>query len=247
MRIHLLQHIPYGFLTSIERWARGKGHAVSKTLIYAYDKLPKPEDFDWLIIMGGPMSIYEEVSYPWLVNEKKFIASAIESEKIVLGICLGGQLIADVLGGKVHMNACREIGWYPVSLTEEAKKSKIFSRLPDKFTAFFWHEDTFEIPEGCKRMAEDKGCRNQAFECNGRVIGLQFHLESSAESVNSMIHCQKCMEKIKQGGRYIQSIEEILEKVNYFEEVHNTIQMLLDGIEEEYGREVIKNDRSHVL
>ncbi len=234
----MIQHIPYSFMTSIERWARGKGHAISKTLIYTYEKLPKPEDYDWLIIMGGPMNIYEEKRYPWFVNEKKFIAKAIESEKIVLGICLGGQLIADVLGGKVHINACREIGWYPVFLTKEAKESRIFSRLPDKFTTYFWHEDTFEIPEGCKRMAESEGCRNQAFEYNGKVIGMQFHLESTAGRVRSMIHCQECMEIIKEGGRYIQSIEEILKKVNYFEEIHNTMQMLLDGIEEEYGKDL---------
>lgn len=236
MRIHLLQHIPYGFKTSIERWAREKGHAVSKTLIYANDNLPKLENFDWLIIMGGSMSIYEEVSYPWLVNEKKFIARAIENKKIVLGICLGGQLIANVLGGKIHMNVCREIGWYPVSLTEEAKESRTFRRLPDKFTPFFWHEDTFEIPEGCKRMVESEGCRNQAFECTGRVIGLQFHLESSAESVRSMIPCEKCMKKIKKGGRYIQCIDEILKKANYFKEIRNIMQILLESIEEEYGK-----------
>jgi GMP synthase (glutamine-hydrolysing) len=238
MRIHLLQHVPSGFVTSIERWARGKDHAVSKTLIYTYDNLPKPEDFDWLVIMGGPMSIYDEVSYPWLVNEKKLIANAIENEKIVLGICLGGQLIADVLGGKAYIKTCREIGWYPVSLTEEAKESRIFGRLPDKFTTFFWHEDVFEIPEGCKRMAESEGCRNQAFEYSGRVIGLQFHLECTAESISNMIHCQECIEKIKQGGRYVQSIEEILKKVNYFKETRNVMQMLLDGIEEEYGKDL---------
>lgn len=106
------------------------------------------KDFDWLIIMRGSMNIYEEEKYPWLAVEKKFIARTIESGKIVLGICLGSQLIADVLGGRVSRNKYRELGWFPVTLTKEAKDSPVFSALPARFNVFQWHGDTFKIPQG---------------------------------------------------------------------------------------------------
>jgi len=237
MRIHLVQHVSYYYQTNVEKWAIEKEHAVSKTFMQENEDLPGLDEFDWLIIMGGPMDIYDAKRYPWLVKEKKFIASAIESKKIVLGICLGGQLIADTLGAKVYMNCCREIGWYPVSLTKEAKESKVFRKLPDNFTTFFWHEDGFEIPEGGKRMAVSECCMNQAFEYNDRVIGLQFHLESSPESVGNMLHCTKCMEYITGGGKYIQGMEEIMEHKDFFEETYKAMHLLMDAIEEEYAKE----------
>ena len=138
-------------------------------------------DFDWLIILGGPMNIYEEDKYPWLSKEKEFIHQAIASDKIVLGICLGAQLMADVLGGKVQRNVHREIGWFPVKLMPESKASRIFRVLPEEFMALHWHGDTFELPPGAVHTAESQACKNQAFEL-GKAIGLQFHLESSLDS-----------------------------------------------------------------
>ena len=85
------------------------------------------------------MNVYENEKFPWLVEEKEFIRKAISESKIVLGICLGAQLIADVLGGKIYKNEFNEIGWYPVSLTEDAQQSAVFNSLPDEFVPFHWH------------------------------------------------------------------------------------------------------------
>ncbi len=227
MKIHSLEHEPFEGLANIEVWAKNRGHSVSRTLLFNNEELPDIDDFDWLVIMGGSMNIYEEEKYPWLVSEKNFIAEAIANKKIVLGVCLGSQLIADILGGRVTRNKYKEIGWFPVTLTGEAKSSPIFKNLPNKFFAFHWHGDTFKIPPGATRMAGSEGCANQAFEY-GRVIGLQFHLEYSVESINLML--QNCSNEIVD-GKYIQKQDEIISHYNNVQETNQILNLLLDNIE----------------
>lgn len=231
MRLHSLEHEPFEGLSNIEIWAKKKSHSISRTLLFNNEELPDMNDFDWLVIMGGSMNIYEEKKYPWLREEKNFIAQAIASKKIVLGICLGSQLIADVLGGRVIKNKYKEIGWFPVSLTKDAMNSSIFSALPSKFIAFHWHGDTFKIPPGSVRMAESGGCANQAFEY-GRVIGLQFHIEYSIESINSML--QNCAYELVD-GKYIQKRDEIVSQMNNVKEMRKLLNLLLDNMERIFG------------
>jgi GMP synthase-like glutamine amidotransferase len=177
------------------------------------------------------MNIYEEDKFPWLKKEKEFIAKAIADHKILLGVCLGSQLIADVLGGKVSKNQYKEIGWFPVSLTREARNSSIFSSLPVTFTAFHWHGDTFNIPHGAARVAQSEGCANQAFEF-GRVIGLQFHLEYSKKSIDLMF--QNCSDELVD-GKYIQTPNEIISKMPNVHEMNKTLNLILDNMEREFG------------
>ncbi|MCG8378009.1 MAG: type 1 glutamine amidotransferase, partial [Proteobacteria bacterium] len=112
MNIHFLQHVPFEGLGSIENYINEKSHHLSCSRLYLDQELPSVNDLDWLFVMGGPMGIYDEDQYPWLDREKKFIKQCIDSGKIVLGFCLGAQLIADVLGAKVYKNQYREIGWF---------------------------------------------------------------------------------------------------------------------------------------
>lgn len=234
MRIHSLEHEPFEGLANIEVWAKKKGHSISRTLLFNNEELPEMNDFDWLAIMGGSMNIYEEEKYPWLVEEKKFITEAIAQGKIVLGVCLGAQLIADVLGGKVTKNKYKEIGWYPVNLTKEARNSSIFSALPSEFTAFHWHGDTFKTPHGAIRIAQSEGCANQAFEYdNGRVTGLQFHLDYSEKSINLMF--QNCGDEIVE-GKYIQKPDEIVSQISNVFKIQRLLNLLLDNLEREFGK-----------
>ncbi|MBU4222474.1 MAG: type 1 glutamine amidotransferase, partial [Euryarchaeota archaeon] len=205
MRIHSLEHEKFEGLANIKVWAKNRGHSISRTLLFKNEELPDITDIDWLVIMGGSMNVYEEEKYPWLRDEKNFIAQAIAGKKIVLGVCLGAQLIADALGGKVSRNRYAEIGWFPLTLTKEARTSPVFNALPLRFTAFHWHGDTFEIPSGAVRIAQSEACANQAFEY-GRTIGLQFHLEYSEKSIDLMF--RNCADDIVD-GRYIQKPEEI--------------------------------------
>jgi len=228
MRIHSLQHVAFEDLANIELWAKEKGHETSRTLLFQAEPLPSLAQVDWLIILGGPMNIYEDDKYPWLVQEKQFIAEAIAQQKIVLGICLGAQLIADALGAKVSKNQHKEIGWFPVSLTPEFSSSYVFKGWPRRFMAFHWHGDTFGVPPGALRVAESEGCANQAFEYKDRVVGLQFHLESSYSSIQRLI--QNCRDEITEGP-YIQRPEEMLGQQENLSEIHQQMKLLLDRME----------------
>ncbi len=210
MNIHWLQHVPFEGLGCIEPWLAEKGHTVSCTRLWADEKLPslglpsealaKEGKVDGLIVMGGPMSACDEVQYPWLAAEKTFIKEIIDQDKPVLGICLGAQLIADVLSAPVTKGKESEIGFF--SLTGDG------DQLPEMFTAFHWHGDTFGIPDGAVHLASSEATENQAFLYNDNVLALQFHLETTEESLLALYkNCSgeigegptfQCLEKMKE-------------------------------------------------
>ncbi|HAR63536.1 MAG TPA: amidotransferase [Candidatus Margulisbacteria bacterium] len=211
MRIHYLQHVPFEGPGMISLWARESNNTLSSTLLYRGDTFPAQDTFDWLIVMGGPMGVYDEDRYGWLAQEKAFIKQAIDSNKLVLGICLGAQLIAAVLGAEVKRNTCKEIGWFQVNLTAQGRQSPMFSSFPDTFMAFHWHGDTFEIPVGAHRLAQSEACVNQAFIYQNRVLGLQFHLEASSQSLHNLI--ENCREELVTSS-YIQPEASIVSEEN---------------------------------
>ncbi len=230
MRMHTLEHVPFEGPANIGAWAKERGHMFTRTFLYEGGKFPHWDEFDWLVVMGGPMNIYEVEKYPWLIAERNFIEKAIAEKKIVLGVCLGAQLIADILGGSVYKNHHKEIGWFPVQLTEKAKKGPLFAGAPECFTPFHWHGETFDLPPGCTRLAESEGCSNQAFEYKGRVIGLQFHLESTQESIKQLIdHCGNELVK----GQYIQTKETMLSQTDHLLAIEQTMTKVLDNIQKE--------------
>jgi len=185
------------------------------------------ENFDWLIIMGGPMGVYDDRRYEWLTQEKKFIEKALNSNKVVLGICLGAQLIADVLGSRIYKNRYKEIGWFPVKLRDYVLEHQHTNSIKNEFMAFHWHGDTFDIPKGAIHLAESNGCGNQAFTYGKRIIGLQFHLESSEDSIKNLF--DNCIDDIEE-GKYIQQAEYIYARVDYFKEIFKTMNIFLDNI-----------------
>ncbi len=232
MRLHYIQHVPFEGPANIRGWAEKLGWQISGTHLYGQEKLPAPDELDWLVIMGGPMNIYEEKEYPWLAAEKRFIEKAIEKDKVVLGICLGAQLIADVLGGRVVRNRYKEIGWFPVSLRPEGLESTPFRGFPDKFPALHWHGDTFSLPPGAAMLAESEACPAQAFSSNGdRVLALQFHLESSIDSIRALI--QNCSDELVD-DEYIQGAEAILANNENFSRIYNTMLLLLENMKRSF-------------
>lgn len=226
MKIHLLQHDPEEGLGSIEDWAKAHEHTLTVTRFFADEALPTMDAFDWLIIMGGPMNVYEVVEHPWLIAEKKFIRQAIRENKIVLGVCLGAQLISDVMGGPVRRNEQSEIGWFPVQLTEEGKQSALLADLPQEFTVLHWHGDTFALPPGAVHLARSAGCANQAFSIGNRVLGLQFHLEFTPEVARDMLNSGEPLGQ----DTYIQRSEEILEQPERFSDSHKLMHAILDRL-----------------
>jgi GMP synthase (glutamine-hydrolysing) len=223
MNIHYLQHVAFEGLASIETWAVARGHSLSSTLFFANESLPQMQDFDWLIILGGPMNIYETEKYFWLTEEKRFIEMAIKNGKTVIGICLGAQLIADVLGAKVTRNKFKEIGWFPVELTDSAT----FHSLPRQFKALHWHGDTFDLPSGAVHLARSAACENQAFVYEKKVLSLQFHLEATPASTRQLI--DNCPDEMVQ-GKYIQTAESILANPEYFTQANQRMFQILDNL-----------------
>ena len=184
---------------------------------------------DALVIMGGPMGIYDYTENPWLRDEKSFIKQAIEAEKPVLGICLGAQLLADVLGAHVYDNGHREMGWYPVKVVRtEENKPEFLRGLPEEITVFNWHSRTFDLPAGAVHLFRSEGCKNQGFIFNGRVVALQFHPEVHKERVESMIG--------RFGGElgngpFIQRKEEMLGQKEYLASTKEFMFTVLDRFE----------------
>lgn len=228
MKVHYFQHVPFEGLGSIECELKHKCHKITSTKLYNEEINVCPKDIDWLIVMGGPMGIYDDEIYPWLKEEKKFIKEAISSGKIVLGICLGAQLIADALGAKVYKNKYREIGWFPVIKTKEAKDTVLSDVMPDKFEAFHWHGDTFDIPPKAVPIAESEACVNQGFIFDNRVLAFQFHLETTPESAAALV--QNCSNELD-GSRYVQPEEIIFENPQKFCAVNRIMGSVLKALE----------------
>jgi GMP synthase-like glutamine amidotransferase len=201
MKVYIIQHVDFEKPGFILDWVYENNHTVSYSFLYENQLLPDLNDFDLLIILGGPMSVNDINIHLWLTVELEFIKKCVAQQKSILGICLGAQLIASALDAKVYKGPHKEIGWFPVSW-----KYKIINDIPEESTVFHWHGDTFDVPQGARHIASTEGITNQAFIYNNTIIGLQFHLEVTPESVEFMI--QNCSSEIVQ-GRYIQTIEQI--------------------------------------
>ncbi len=228
MRIHCLQHVPFEGPAAIADWAAKRGHSLAVSRLYAGEALPVLDAFDWLLIMGGPMNIYQEQQHPWLASEKFCIDQALAAGKTLLGICLGAQLLADRLGSRVYAGFEREIGWWPLHLTEAGRQSNLFSDLDEPLQAYHWHGDTFDLPAGAVCLASSNACVQQAFRYKQRVLGLQFHLEVTAESMRRLI--DHCGAEIVPGS-YVQSAEQMLAAPQtVFDRLHETLHRLLDRL-----------------
>lgn len=182
-RIHYFQHVAFEGLGSIEPLLRTHNCSVSATRWFVGESAPAVDDYDILIVMGGPMGIYDYDQYSWLKAEKQAIKAAVEVGKKVLGICLGAQLIADVLGTSVSKNPHREIGWFSVDTSVELKNSPWSEVFPASFEPLHWHGDTFSIPAGAVSVGSSQACANQGFIYRDSVIALQFHLELDQSAV----------------------------------------------------------------
>jgi len=210
MKVHWFQHEPSEGLAAIEGWLLARGHTLSCTRFYAGESPPANTDgFDWLIVMGGGMNVYQYRNHPWLRPEKRLIREAIAADKRVLGICLGAQLIADVMGGKVYQNAEREIGWFPVRAVPAGAASPF--AFPPETPVFHWHGDTFSLPAESTWLAESAGCAHQAFAIGPRVLALQFHLETAPADI---VRLQQAGTDALDTGRYVQSADQIIARAS---------------------------------
>ena len=228
MRIHTIEHVQFEGPGAIVRYAEARGHALTRTRLFLREPLPAIEDVDLLVIMGGPMSVHDEDRFDWLREEKRYLGQAVDAGARLFGVCLGAQLLAEVLGGSVTSNNGREIGWFPVRLTAQGAKSPLFSGLGSEFPAFHWHGETFSIPPGAVCVAESDACRHQAFEARGRIVGLQFHLETTPESMELLI--ANCADELEPRTGFVQSAGEMRARQELAASTQKLLFQLLDNL-----------------
>lgn len=203
LRVHYFQHIQDEGLGSPAAWLARHDAVITTSQFFRLQRgedvcavasqqrgpeaivLPRHDEVDLLIIMGGEMSVNDEDKYPWLISEKRWIRRYIELGKPAVGLCLGAQLIASSLGAKVQKNTLKEVGWWPIQarrMEHRVGQDELFE-FPQTLTALCWHEDTYALPEGAIGLAENDACPQQAFQYGARVLGFQFHPESTPQSL----------------------------------------------------------------
>jgi len=218
-------HVPFEGPGAIQDWVGEKGHQLQYIRFYEEFSLPDASAVDLLIIMGGPMDVFDYHVHPWMGDEIEWVKEFIDSGKPVLGICLGAQIIAAALGEEVYPGPHKEIGWHNLQFFPSLGDHKIFKELPVTRKVFHWHGDTFNIPEGATRIAASQAFPNQGFIYKNKVIALQFHLEVNPDSVRELV--ENCRNELEE-GTHIQSEKEILSEHNYFQTNQEVLFQFLD-------------------
>jgi GMP synthase-like glutamine amidotransferase len=243
MRVHCFQHVPFEGPGSITRWLESRSARITSTRFFEDARLPEMEEIDWLIILGGPMSVNDVAAFPWLHQEKSFIAEAVARKKVVLGICLGAQLIASALGASVYSMPQPEIGWFPIEQTGRGgpiladrlfpagtggnAQARAGGNAQARADVFHWHGETFDMPVGGLGFARSEACKNQAFVIGDRVVGFQFHLETTPTAARVMINAGRSE---LAPGPFVQSEEEILSSPERFDRINALMAGVLEAL-----------------
>src|SRR6185437_1357528 len=187
-RLVVLQHAKSEGLGTIENALRSAGLEFQCVRTFAGEAVPAaPGTYSGLIVMGGPMGVYETDRYPGLIQEMRLIESFLKGKLPIFGVCLGSQLLAVALGATVRKGDRKEIGWYPVRLTQQGSEDPLWLGEPCEFTAYHWHGDVFDLPVGAVRLASSEATAVQAYRFAERAYGVLFHLEVTTDHIHKML------------------------------------------------------------
>ncbi|MCH7386165.1 type 1 glutamine amidotransferase [Acinetobacter modestus] len=213
LRVHYFQHIAGEGFGSCYDYLKAHQAKITATEFFALpvdlplelEALPHIDEVDLLIIMGGTMSVNDEANYPWLKLEKRWLRRYLSAGKPAIGLCLGGQLIANALGASVSRNQHQELGWMDVGRVSHVPEN--YFQIPEKINIMQWHSETFEIPRGGVRLAQNNVCQNQMYQIGRNVLGFQFHPEMTPHALQLLIENEE--DSAVFNGQYVQPIAEL--------------------------------------
>ena len=235
LRVHYFQHIAGEGFGSCYEFLKAHQAKITATEFFALpidsalelEALPRVDEVDLLIIMGGSMSVNDEANFPWLKLEKRWLRRYLAAGKPAIGVCLGGQLIANALGASVSRNSQQELGWMDVGRASHIPDE--YFKIPEKVNILQWHSESFEIPKGGVRLAENPICPNQLYQIGRNVLGFQFHPEITPHALQLLIEQEE--ESAKFNGEHVQPISELRKTIQAkFEQGNLLLNQAIDYV-----------------
>ena len=196
-RILVVQHVAAEPLGTLDPLIRGRGHRIRyANFERTPDAQPSMARYNGLIVLGGPMNVKDHPNRPHLRTEMRLIEEALAADKPVLGVCLGSQLLAHVLGASIRRHEQSEIGWYQLNTTHAGREDAVINPMGESTSVFQWHSYTFDVPQCAQHLATTQSCENQAFRYGDNAYGFQFHLEADENLVQRWLSTPAYREEI---------------------------------------------------
>lgn len=183
----IVQHAPHEHPATFLRALETQGVQTLWIKPYQGDPYPNAREIRGMISLGGPMGANDEAAFPWITQECALLRHSVEAQLPTVGVCLGAQMMAKALGGKVERHSKYEIGWFPIELNEDGKADPILSVAGDAPMVYQWHEDTFHLPPKATLLAGSKACPRQAYRISNHAYGFQFHPEADHQLVHEWL------------------------------------------------------------
>ena len=235
MRVHFIQQDEWVEPGEYLAWAERHGCEVSFTKCWQFEPVPETVDADFLIVLGGwqcPATTKAECGYFDAEAEKRLIRRCVESGKVVVGACLGAQLLGDAMGANFAHSPEREVGPVKARLTAAGRADPLFAAFPDTFLAGAWHNDMPGLTEDSVVIAESDGCPRQIIRYGELAYGFQAHMEFTPRIVAAGV--RESGESLKRGGKYVQTAEELL--AFDYTGMNAMLSDFLDRLAEKYRR-----------